>query len=337
MLMYKYIIIVLVISQFFLLSCSDDNIRIDAKIIDNVKWGIEINENLREDLTSQQGGFALAIDDWLYFSQVKSGSIVNSNGELYRMRFDGSNIEKILDIPCKYMRTDGTLLYFVDVENNGQLKSLNIDTQEVKVLYSERPVGGFEIVDGIIYFASLKETAHTCNINRINIDSSGFEALITEKECSLPVYDDGYIYYTDMGFEFEINKLDLKTMINETLGSDYSIVIGKSGKKIITKNSSPAVYDVETNQYVTLFPERVKQNIASFNFYNEYIIYTTSDGMLMSFDGEEEIILYKDFFVSNMVLVDNWAFLHVSKDVSNPSISSLLLYNLLTKEITYFD
>jgi hypothetical protein len=141
------------------------------------------------------GGYAARDDEWIYYSDV------GDNFSVYRMRYDGSEREKLNDDNSHTISVYRDRVYYINLSvdfygDSGvqMLYSMNIDGSDRRV-FIEGYVGQFYIEDDRLYYVN--DPVGEAKIYSIYLDG-GDKRKLSDDMISQFCVEDGVIYYTSL-------------------------------------------------------------------------------------------------------------------------------------------
>ena len=150
----------------------------------------------------QNDGWYLSQDNWIY------GLTWNDNGDgfLAKIRTDGSDYTKLLNVPIAGLFIDNGYIYGVKDEGDQQgIYKVRTSGEEGGLIVNvNEPVIQFE--SGHIYFSTEKysqDVSHTeqCHLYRCNLDGSGIEEVLPKRVFCWYVFGDLILYQDDLDNE----------------------------------------------------------------------------------------------------------------------------------------
>lgn len=149
------------------------------------------------ELTTIFDGFGwslIAYDDWLYFTG-NYGTTIDNTYNLYRMRFDGSNVQLLNDKYTGFVNIFEDKLYYLeqreDFTSTYRVKRCNLDGSGAEILGE---AGMYPIVyKGHYYF-----TDPSGNMLRYNLDKTNPKVISGEANIKFYNFTDDYLIYVDM-------------------------------------------------------------------------------------------------------------------------------------------
>ena len=147
----------------------------------------------------QNDGWYLSQDNWIY------GLTWNDNGDgfLAKIRTDGSDYTKLLNVPVTGLFIDNGYIYGVKDEGDQQgIYKVRTSGEEGGLIVNvNEPVIQFE--SGYIYFSTEKysqDVSHTeqCHLYRCNLDGSGIEEILPKRVFCWYVFGDLILYQDDL-------------------------------------------------------------------------------------------------------------------------------------------
>lgn len=300
-------------------------------------WGFTVDDNLVKSIDFNRASFAVSYGDNIYFTLFKTDSLVNTEGTLYRMSNDGKIITKITDLPARFMSIYMGNLFFTDSSDNSKLCTFEIESNKIQVIYDDASVLGYAIIDNWIYFLEMLEGSDKLYLSKINTSGEYYERLITDKNLSNLIYNDKFVYYSDLSSTFELNRLNIDNQNSDIVFTGYYLPYGISDDVIILENSGPHTLDMNTSELKRLIPIEIESGVNQFNFHNNSIIYNSKRQEIYSYDGSQKELVYNEFPVNSFSITGDWMFMHVSKGNESSNINPLVILNLETKEVLNYE
>lgn len=284
--------------------------------------------------------------EWIYFSDIKSGSLLNSQGTLYRMKNDGSEIQKILDVAARNLIIDRDFLYYLDSSNHSKLYALSLNDFSTN-LVSSKIISEFIIVGEWIYFCEKAEEEYVYQMSRMRLDGSSYKALISNSKmakslnCSDIMYKDGYIYFSSTDNRFSIYRMSIENEKVELLLKDKGRIYSIFDNNILISNQEAfKLYNLDTN----IFKEAINTNLGEYkvdliNIYNGicYAIGYKKDNIsnreLLKITKKGYEVVYNEFIVEYFNIQGDWLFFLASDNPDNIHELSLYRLNLINSEI----
>lgn len=325
------IILLAVITSFILFFKSNDS----KQVADT--WGIPITDELVSMINQSFMPVTAMDSEWIYFSDLKSGSLFNSPGYLYRMKHDGTEVEKILDVAARNLYIYDGYLYYSDSSNYSKLYALSLDDFSTSMIY-DASVFKFIIVDEWIYICENSNEEYILQLSRLKHDGSDYTVLVSDRDFLNLIYSEGYIYLGSTDNFFSIYRMSVENFELELISVDNEHPYGIHNNMLLTFGGSTIhglkVLDLETRNKKTIEMALGDNILSSFNFYNDicYGINEIKRELLKITDKGFEII-YNDFPVEYFNVIDDWLFFSVSDNPDNIHENSLYRMNLITGEI----
>lgn len=326
-----FIILLASITSLILFSKSNDS----KQVVDT--WGIPITDELVSMINHSFTPVTTMDSEWIYFSDLKSGSFFTSPGYLYRMRHDGTKVEKILDVAAKNLIIYDDYLYYLDASNYSKLYVLSLEDFSTTLIY-DASVVQFIFVDDWIYACESSNEEYTLQLSRLKHDGTDYSVLISDRTCLTLVYSEGYIYLGSTDNLFSIYRMSLEHFELELLSKDGEHPYGILNNMLLTfegsKKDGLKVLDLDTRNKKTIEMALGDNVLASFNFYND-ICYgiTAIERELLKITDKGYEVIYNDFPVEFLNIIEDWLFFSVSNNPDNIQETSLYRMNLITGEI----
>ena len=155
----------------------------------------------RNDRKSVTGGNVLALS--------KTG--------LFRLTTDGKNMGKLYDDPTQSVCLYGNYLYYQRYNNKDFTKFYKLKTDKSEnLLISDDIINPASCDNGIIYYNG-QDKDHYLYALDTRTDTS---SVIYEGDLWFPVYKDGYVYYMDVGNNYQLCRYSLYDQSVEVLTTD---------------------------------------------------------------------------------------------------------------------
>jgi hypothetical protein len=197
---------------------------------------IEANVRRRLGLTNTRGntvsniangGFVATFGEWVFYSNL------DDNGNLYRMRFDGSGNQLLARDKSSHINVVGDWVYYLNPRNgaNGDIYRIRTDGSNRQKLNDSFDVTDVSVVgDWVYYRIALYTTYNNAGyVYRVRTDGSNRQVLISERTFEMNVVD-GWIYYV--------------TRSGEVDNGIYRVRIDGSGRQIVVRENSGSVPSV---------------------------------------------------------------------------------------------
>ena len=176
--------------------------------------------------------------DWIVVIEHEAGRLIGTVANVddgkcpYRMRTDGTDLEKLADFSCGFLSVEGDWIYCdASTEEYFHLSKLKIDGSEETVLF-DGPIIFCCVYDGYVYFdiKSMDEGGFL----RIGIDGTGKQQLLTSMPSFYCIVNDR-IYFTEESDPTLIKSMNLDgSDITEVYrANDTVVAVNISGKLLI--------------------------------------------------------------------------------------------------------
>lgn len=219
-------------------------------------------------------------DGIVYFCNPYDGD------RLYSMNIDGSNKQRLLDVPVSYINSAGNYVYFYQKDsaenvvfgltgNMHGIYRLKKGSKKTPECLDRSVSGIISLIDNAIYYQHYNNE-EGMTLYRAQIDDSMKEQVspaIINPSC---VYD-GNIYYPDMDNAFYLSIFDTASLTSNTVLAErvYNLVCedGYFYYMNVSDNYSLYRYSISEDTSQKLTNDRVD----SFNVYGNYIYYQKND------------------------------------------------------------
>jgi hypothetical protein len=126
------------------------------------------------------------VNDWIYFFDKD----VDGENAIWKMKTDGSDLQKIHDGRTDYMIVDGDWIYYVDYDDRSLYK-MDIDGTSNQLIL-EGDIANLNITDDWIYYRNLDGIESS--LWKIKTDGSGNQLIVTDNAVEICIIND-WIYY----------------------------------------------------------------------------------------------------------------------------------------------
>ncbi|NMM64745.1 DUF5050 domain-containing protein [Clostridium sp. P21] len=128
------------------------------------------------------------VGDWIYYCD-------NENNNLYRIKLDGSEKQKLNNAKTRNISIAGNYIYYtaMDENDNGLLYKMKLDGSESKMLSDVDCSTALEVHDDYIYCCGFNSNG----IYRIKTDGTGYEQISKNKSVISLYVAGNWIYYVD--------------------------------------------------------------------------------------------------------------------------------------------
>ena len=309
-------------------------------------WSISMTEELVSMSNRCRNGITVKDSEWIYFSNIKSDSLLNSQGSLFKMDFEGKKIEKILDVAARNLIIKDNYLYYLDSSNNSSLHKISLKDYS-NSLISNKTISEFIIVDNWIYFSEEGEVEYSNQISKMRLDGSDYLSLMDSISanknwnCSDLIYNNEYIYFTSIDNQLSIYRMAIKSGEVELMLKDEGSICAIVDNDILVFNQEEfRVFDLSTGEFDRL----IKNNLGDYrldlvNFYDDSIYAIgykegdVSNRQLLKIDRKGYEVIYSDAIVNNFNIQDKWLFFLTykeSEDINKIFLHRMNLYNIKT-------
>ncbi|SCG83867.1 hypothetical protein DW1_2303 [Proteiniborus sp. DW1] len=243
--------------------------------------------------------------EWIYFSQKNSTNKHDNFGTLYRMKSDGTKIEKVLeDVSISGLVIDKDYLYYLDdfryliehnemdvrkvlEEANGdnvwylndeqRLYALSLIDFSTTLVSPNKGIWEYIIVDGWIYFTEASEKEYVSQMSKMRLDGTDYTVLIPITKphggCSNLIYKDGYIFFNlyendNSVYKMSVENDDIELVLKDS-GNLYSI----TDEAILTFNGLDfKIFNLETGSSEDLIKIDLDEYVIdTIKYYNDAI------------------------------------------------------------------
>jgi hypothetical protein len=169
--------------------------------------------------------------DFIYLCQYVSSTSggYRLNPGLYRLRTNGKDVVNLKLNPIWVAALCGNEIYFQNHDNSFGITTshvIGVDGENERQFSSDL-VNPANYVDGIIYYANASNRDHF--IRSYNV-ATGENTVILEGNFYNVIYDNGYLYYMDIGNNYCLRRLSLADGTIETLVTErveaYNVAYG---------------------------------------------------------------------------------------------------------------
>lgn len=298
------------------------------------KWGIPTSDEVVSMInrSSILGSLTAMDSEWIYFSEYNSENTLSSQGTLYRMKHDGSEVQQILDTATRNLLIVEDKLYFLDVTNSSAIYSLSLKDFTKTLVYNDRWVGEFLLVDDWIYFTEETDREFYSQLSRIKRDGSDYTVLVSDIDFGNLRYKGDYIFFYSTGIG--IHRMHIESGELELLINSSSHLIAIFDNKLLITGRNPIIFDLDTRTSEDLV--KISLQNSSLNFYNFYYdaLYAIAlDQKLVKITQDGHEVIFNERPVSYFNIVGDWLFLGVEDGQDTVQYISLYRMNLITGEI----
>lgn len=208
------------------------------------------------------------------------------NGYLYVMNPDGSNIKKLFNHTASYINVSGKYIYYAyntqrafssrTIFRDKQFYINRLDTDGKNLLtLDEKASGTIRLSNNRVFYQGL-DNQDVPSLRSISFDGTKEQDLI-DKGINPSCIVDDIIYYNDASKNYNLMSIDIKSGKSSVLydGACSNPVYDDNYVYFIDldHNSTLARINLSTLEKETLYAK----GIATYNLYNDYIYYQTSD------------------------------------------------------------
>lgn len=288
-----------------------------------------LNHNLSRPFTTMDS-------EWIYFSEHKTGSSVNSPGNLYRMRHDGSEIEHILGSATSHMLIADGYLYYLDATNYSKLYTLFLDDYSSNLI-SDGLVHEFILVEEWIYFCEESPREYVSQMSKMKRDGSAYTVLIPDRHCQNLIHEDGYVYFASIDNYFTTYRMAVENGELELLSKNHEVPLAIYENTILSFNHK--LGELQALQLDTGHSERLikfdlkEESLKNFNFYKDASYAINGNRELIRLTQKGNKVIYNESPVEFFNIVGDWLFFSASNNPDNIHEESLYRMNLITGKI----
>lgn len=235
---------------------------------------------IEEQNRKQNDGWYLIQDNWIY------GLTWNDDGDGFfaKIRTDGSDYTKLLDVPVSDLFIQNGYIYGVNDENDkqgiyrvrtsGEEGSLILEVNEADIQYD----------NGYIYYSTDKysqdSTQNICHLYRCNLDGTNVEEILSKRVFCWYVFGDLVLYQDDLDNE-SLHLYNMKTKSDQKLNDQTTFCPIYDGNKIYyaspgkdQENSSIWRVNTDGSENQKISDCKIGDRIA---LYNNYIYFENLD------------------------------------------------------------
>ena len=296
-----------------------DQILYYIKLEEALLYSMELEGGETKQLTQTNSNGVLIAGDWIYTMQ--------NGGRLYRLKLDGTGLEKAYTVPlvaadtastpivegignsnanlngeAKFVYGDGWI-YFNTRIFQGPLKKMRSDGTELSTV-AEVAATRLNLVGEWLYF--IDQNFYSC-LARIKTDGTEY-GVIFDNSCSELIVCDDWLYFTNQAENGHIYKIKIDGTELTQLADDSAVNLNLAGDWLIYALRSEdyfeknGIYKIKTDG-----SERTNildQPISSMTVEGDWIYYTTSDEMgerqlrKIKSDGSGDVPLNTDDWVT---------------------------------------
>ena len=189
-------------------------------------FGYDIVSGKETKLSDNDASFMLATKEYIYYVNQDDGITV------YRLKTDGSEDRKIIDIACNsFGMHDGYIYLTVYEDGKPNVARFSIDTLEQKIVAENARF--FTVLDGHVVITDEKDQRYVLDDNgaRTRLDSDGYRYFRHDRRWLLNGMPIGHLYAVKDGVEnvlvkkpcFNINTTDKKVFYKEFSEEDKEV------------------------------------------------------------------------------------------------------------------
>ena len=241
-----------------------------------------INEIIEKQNRIQNDGWYLLQDNWIYGLTWRN----DGSGFLAKIRTDGSDYTKLLDIPLRDLFIENGYIYGTsDSGDNQGIYRVRTSGEDGSLLLGMNEPD-MQIDSGYIYcspdrYSTDQSLSEQCHLYRCNLDGTGVEEIISKRVFNWFVFGDIVLYQDDVDNE-SLHLYNMKTKTDQKINDQVSYCPIYDGKYIYYASTKDMPEDVSTIWRVNVDGSD-NQKIADYQVngriavYNDYIYFTKID------------------------------------------------------------
>lgn len=189
--------------------------------------------------------------EWLYYISLHDNNI-------YKIKYDGSENQKVSDEKCKSMRIRNGKIFFTKGEQSLKLCMMNIDgSSQKEIAKTDNPL--FNIENGLIYYWKSDNNIYRCSINGKD------ETMVLENASTFFQVQNGIVYSTALRPE-HFDSGSQNELIKSVEGGESEVIIPEmSTHFVVYKNKIYFIMADETEETYIYYSDIDGNNIEKFD------------------------------------------------------------------------
>ena len=247
-------------------SAGEDTASTSSGSSESAKISIFKTNGKEEKTLVESGGTSLNVSgNYVYY-------IGYSDGYVYRVKKDGSNVSQLNSVKCSALQVKGSYIYYVS-SSDGAVYTMRKDGgKTTKISPDDLVVYQIAVDDDGIYYISQSDT----HLYKANLDFSNAVAISEQTQATRFTMDKDYIYYTVVNEDYVSSDSS-----SDSTSSKASKSTSSTSSEAVSSESSDSDSDAEIITYKAKKdgsnPQKLVENalcpivVGDYVYYSEYV------------------------------------------------------------------